>query len=99
MRLRILSLAEDDLLKGFQFYRRQGPHVGNYFMETLCADIELLRLHAGIHRRIFNYHRALSTRFPFAIYYDINEQEIRIWRVLDCRRNPRWIKRQLLEGR
>lgn len=65
-------------------------------METFYADIELLRQHAGIHRRVFDYHRALSTRFPFAIYYDIHEQEIRIWRVLDCRRNPQWIKRQLL---
>ena len=68
-------------------------------MESLYADIELLRQYADIHRRVFDYYRALSIRFPFAIYYDIHEQEIRIWRVHECRRNPRWIKRQLIVKR
>jgi len=90
--LRILSLAEVDLLDGFRFYERQGSRVGWYFLESL-------RLYAGTHRHVFGYHRMLSKRFPFAIYYDLHKNEIRIWRVLDCRRDPHWLKLQLTRGR
>jgi len=97
--LRVLSLAEADLLDGFRFYERQTSGVGWYFLESLNSDIESLRLYAGIHRKVFGYHRMLSKRFPFAIYYDLQHDEIRVWRVLDCRREPRWIKLQLRQGR
>ena len=29
----------------------------------------------------------------------LHKDEIRIWRVLDCRRDPRWFKLQLTRGR
>ncbi|PYL07602.1 MAG: hypothetical protein DME33_09825 [Verrucomicrobia bacterium] len=35
VRLRILSLAESDLLARFRFYERQSSGVGWYFLETL----------------------------------------------------------------
>ena len=99
MNLRVLSLAEADLLDGFRFYERQSPGVGSYFLESLSSDIESLRLYAGIHRRVFGCHRLLSKRFPFGIYYDVKDEEIRVWRVLDCRRNPAWIVDQLKRTR
>lgn len=97
MRIRILSLAESDLLNGFRFYERQETGVGSYFLNALYSDIESLRLYAGVHRRLYGYHRLLAKRFPFGVYYDINDDEIRVWRVLDCRQDPRWIKTQLVE--
>lgn len=99
MRLRILSLAEADLLDGFRFYERQGAGIGSYFLEALYSDIESLRLYAGVHRRVFGYYRMLSKRFPFAVYYDMREEEIKVWRVLDCRRDPGWMKGQLKKSR
>ena len=99
MRLRILSVAETDLLSGFRFYERQASGIGWYFLETLNSDIESLRLYAGIHRRVFGYHRMLSKRFPFGVYYEVSAEEIRVWRVLDCRRDPHWIRKQLGQSR
>lgn len=95
MNLRILSLAEADLLTGFQFYERQHPGVGSFFLDSLYSDIESLRLYAGVHRSVYGYHRALAKRFPYGIYYDIRDDEVRVWRVLDCRRDPHWITKQL----
>ena len=37
----------------------------------------------------------LSKRFPFAIYYKINNDGILVYAVLDCRKNPAWIKGRL----
>lgn len=89
MRLRILGLAEDDLQFGRDFYERQQAGLGAYFLDTLFSDIEALLIHAGVHVRVFGYFRALSRRFPYAIYYKINGDDIEIWRVLDCRQNPK----------
>jgi len=87
--------AEDDLFNGFEFYEQQSPGLGNYFAENLRSDIRSLCLHAGIHRKILGYHRLLSKRFPYEIFYRIDDDEVTVVRVFDCRRDPRWIERQL----
>lgn len=88
MKIHILSLAVRDLETGSDFYERQQAGLGIYFLDTLFSDIEALLLHAGLHARYSGYFRALSKRFPYAIYYKINGDDIEIWRVLDCRQNP-----------
>jgi hypothetical protein len=41
------------------------------------------------------YHRALSQRFPFSIYYDIKGETLTIVAVLDARQDPLWIRQRL----
>jgi len=48
-KLRILDIAEADLLSGYQIYESQTSGIGSYFLATLYSDIESLRLYAGIH--------------------------------------------------
>jgi len=97
--LEILDLAEADLLNGFAFYERQTAGVGSYFLDSLYSDIESLHLYRGIHRVVLGYHKLLSKRLPFAIYYKIDGEEISVWRILDCRQDPRWIRAQLNKSR
>ena len=52
------------------------------------SDIESLHLYAGIHIQIEGYYRLLSKRFPFAVYYQIKGNQVDVFAVLDCRRNP-----------
>lgn len=66
----------------------QQAGLGTYFLDTLFSDIESLLLHAGVHVSVFGYFRALSKRFPYAIYYKLDGEVIAIWRVLDCRQHP-----------
>lgn len=95
MNLRILATAIRDLESGRSFYDRQEMGVGDYFQDCLISEIESLVLYAGIHRKVFGYHRMLSRRFPYAIYYRIDGEILLIHRVLDCRRDPAWIKGEL----
>lgn len=88
VKLRLLTLALDDLDIGRRFYERQQAGLGDYFLDSLFSDIDSLLLYAGIHQRFHGYHRTLSKRFPYAIYYKIAGDEIQVWRVLDCRRHP-----------
>jgi len=48
-----------------------------------------------MHYEVFGHYRLLSKRFPFAIYYLVDAKEILVNAVLDCRRNPSWIKKRL----
>lgn len=96
MKMLILSSAYNDLLSGREFYENLGEGLGNYFFDSLFSDIDSLLLHGGIHQKIFGYFRLLSKRFPYAVYYKIDQEEnIVIWRVLDCRQNPKKTKSSL----
>jgi len=88
MRIEILDAAQQDLIDGFRFYENQAAGLGDYFLDSLFSDIDSLHLYAGIHVLVFGYHRLLSKRFPFAIYYRVNTKIIFIHAVLDCRRDP-----------
>ena len=98
MKIEILDDAQQDLIEGYQFYEDRETGVGSYFLDCLFSDIDSLLLFAGIHQVVYGYHRSLSKRFPFAIYYDVVGELIRVHAVLDCRRNPSWIRKQLRRG-
>jgi hypothetical protein len=91
----ISSDAEEDLIEGYWFYERQSPGLGNYFRSCLIADIESLAYYGGIHAIEYGFHRAMSKRFPFCIYYCVDEDLVTVVAVLDARRNPLWIRRRL----
>ena len=95
MRVKILSTAEDDLEEGHRFYESQADGLGTYFLDTLYSDIDSLAYFAGMHRVVLGYHRLLSKRFPFAVYYRVAGDEVIVFAVLDCRRNPSWIRAKL----
>lgn len=64
--------------------------------QTRCIQTLIpLALFGGIHLKVGKYHRLLSKRFPYAIYYRMNEGTVDVWRVLDCRQDPRRTKRAL----
>lgn len=88
MKIEILSIAMGDIQSGQGFYERQQEGLGAYFLDSLFSDIDALLLYAGMHQQFFGYYRALSKRFPYAIYYRISEQTVQVWRVLDCRQKP-----------
>jgi plasmid stabilization system protein ParE len=99
MRLKILSSAVDDLHAGRLFYEKQGEAFGEYFLDSLSSDIDSLVLYAGIHQKVFGYHRLLSRRFPYAVYYTLEQDLAVVWRVLDLRRHPGRICQSLNRGR
>lgn len=93
-----LLISEDafgDLNEGFLFYEAQAFGLGDYFTACLRADIEGLKVTAGIHVEVQGFHRLLSRVFPHGIFYTINADVVTIWAVLDLRRDPEWISSRL----
>lgn len=95
MNLHILESAFNDLADGRDFYERQGSGLGGYFLDSLFSDIDSLALYAGIHRKVFGFHRMLSKRFPHGIYYEFKNEDMIVYRVLDLRQDPRKIRAAL----
>ena len=99
MRIRVLSSAVADLHAGRLFYEEQAEGVGAYFFDSIFSDIDSLALYAGIHTKVYGYHRMLSKRFPYAVYYAVEGNTAIVWRVLDLRQNPDRIRRALKHRR
>jgi hypothetical protein len=90
-RVLVLEKAAVDLKNGFNFYEKQRPGLGEYFADSIIADIESLRLSAGIYAIHYGAHRMLAKRFPFAIYYNLKDGAAYVIAVLDVRRDPTWV--------
>jgi len=99
MTILILDNAKLDLVDGYYFYERQQEHIGDFFLNCLYSDIDSLRLYSGIHKKRHEFYWMLSKRFPFAIYYEIEDGKILVHAIMDCRQDPKTIEERLEEER
>ena len=95
----VLEEAAADLERGRAFYDKQQEGVGEYFVDCLLADIEHLAFFHGAHRLQHGCFRMLAKRFPFGIYYLETETQTQVVAVLDLRRKPTWIRKQMIRRR
>jgi hypothetical protein len=86
MKVRVLRSAIEDLATAREFYDRQQACVGDYFFDSLFAEIDSLTLYAGVHAQKYGFHRLLAR---------IIGDEAVIFRILDCRRRPGLISESL----
>jgi hypothetical protein len=63
------------------------------------GDVRSLKVFAGVHEMADGFHRMLAKRFPFAVYYLIENETIDVYAILDCRRDPEWIVKRLDSSR
>ncbi len=98
---KVISLrdAGDDLLEGRQFYDSIEPGVGDYFWDSIMGDIKSLVLYGGIHSHKHGFYRMPAKRFPYSIYYTIDQKCIYVIAVLPMRQDPELIKEKLTERR
>ena len=96
IRVQISEDAFQDLNDGFLFYEAQECGLGDYFAACLRADIEGLRVSAGIHRVVYkDYYRLLSRVFPYGVFYTMEDDCAVVWAVVDLRRDLVWIRQHL----
>lgn len=89
MRLRYTGRASNDLVIAFEWYERQRRGLGFEFLDCVEAVIETIqqmpRLYAKHHN---HFRRALIRRFPFSIFYTIEEKELVVHAIFDNRQDP-----------
>ncbi len=88
--------AESDLLDAFSFYDVQFPGLGEDPIRCVDAKLEFINRHPKACPEMYNgFRRGLISRFPFGIYYKIEEKRIVVFAVLDLRQNPKSIQSRL----
>jgi len=95
MKIEILPEAQADLDDGYWFYENQDAGLGEYFLTSIVSDIRSLQLFAGIHSMFRDKYRLLANRFPYSVFYSIEDNVVRVYAVTDNRRDPVWISDRL----
>ena len=76
MEIRLLEYANEDLREGWKFYEKNSTGLGDYFLDCIQADVHSLRIYSGIHEMAEGFHRMLVKRFPFALYYLVEDKPL-----------------------
>ena len=95
MKVIVLQTAEEDLEHSWQFYENQEPGVGNAFYEEVISAVRALSQDYPLHPCQGRFHRSLVRKFHAGIYDSIETDQVVVHRILDLRRDPRWLRRQL----
>jgi hypothetical protein len=95
MKVEILPEAKFDLNEAYWFYERLNEGLGEYFLSSVESDILGLRFFRGHHMQVGRYFRLVADKFPFSIFYTLQEDAIQVHAVIDQRRDPAWIEDQL----
>ena len=80
--LSITKLAQKDLQDAKSFYDEQAENLGDYFIDSLFVDLDSLQFYAGIHEQHLGYYKMLAKRFPYTIYYDIENEFVIVHAIL-----------------
>ena len=91
----VLREAADDLEAGRVFYDQREAGVGDYFWDSLIADVESLSIFAGVHVKKHALYRMLAKRFPYAVYYDLEDEVAYVIAILPLRRDPVWLEKKV----
>jgi len=88
--LRFQPEVEADVRSGRAWYEGKSRGLGDEFLRVFYASCQELtrnpRMYPPIHR---DFHRCLLRRFPYAIYFTIEQDIVVIFGLLHCARDPR----------
>lgn len=95
MKIIVLASAEKDLDAGWRFYEDQAKGLGDDFIEAVIKGIRSLQTDYHLYPSKKGFHRMLEKKFHCGIYYSIQPDSVLVQRVLDLRRDPKWLRQQL----
>lgn len=55
MIIKLLDEAHNDIGRAMLFYENQKDNLGEYFLDSIMADIESLNIYYGIHIKVKSY--------------------------------------------
>jgi plasmid stabilization system protein ParE len=88
--------AETDLAAAFEWYESKSLGLGTDFLRAVDACYAFIRRAPESYQLVYSgVRRARLRRFPFSVYYLVDEQGIAVLGCLHWRRNPRVWKRRV----
>lgn len=96
--VKILPIAHSDLKKAKKWYNEQRENLGQDFKMEVNKEIDYISENPKHYQLKYKKLRqSLVTKFPYAIYYFIDEErtQIVIIGVLHTKRNPKIVKKRI----
>ena len=94
--LRFLPEVEEDVISGYSWYEDKARGLGEEYLRIFYASANNLSRNPLLYQKVYgDFRRLLLRRFPYAIYFLIKENEIIVFGLFHCARDPRTIKLML----
>ena len=89
MGLRYTDRAKRDLETAFHWYEKQSYGLGNNFLNSVEAGIHKILENPKLYKiQHANFHACIIRRFPFSIFYTLEDEGIVVHAIFDDRRDP-----------
>ena len=95
-KIRFVPEIEEDLISGFTWYEDKARGLGEEFLRIFYASSNYLARNPLIYKEVYgDFRRLLLRRFPYAVYFVIENDEVIVVGLFHCARSPRKIKDNL----
>ena len=83
------SSANRDIVGAFDWYEQQAPGLGAQFIFSLDACLAGVARKPELYPMVYkNQRRAILRRFPYCVFYIIEDERIVVTAVLHAKRDP-----------
>ena len=94
--LTFIPEVEEDAVASYTWYEEKAKGLGEEFLRLFYAKTREIPRNPLLFRKVHdNFRRQLLKRFPYAIYFQIENKEIIIYGLFHCARDPQFIKSSL----
>ncbi len=94
--LRFLPEVEEDVIAGYVWYEEKSKGLGEDFLRVFYACAVEISRNPLIYPKVYEeFRRRLLRRFPYAVYFVIENDEIIVFGLFHCARDPRTIRTEL----
>lgn len=89
LELLIRPEAREDLGEAFAYYESCMPGLGDQFLASVKAALDVVVNQPELYPKVLgDLHRALIRRFPFGVFYLVNQTQLVVVACLHVRRSP-----------
>lgn len=94
--VRFVDEIEEDLYSAYSWYEGKSHGLGEDFLRVFYAKItELSRMPSMYEKLFLEFRRCLLRRFPYSVYYIIENDTIVIYGLFHTARDPKFIQESL----
>ena len=91
--LRFLAQVEEDLVAGHTWYEGKSPGLGEEFLRAFYASAGEISHNPLLWPCVYDqFRRHLLRRFPYAVYFTIEDGHVIVFGIFHCARDPRAIQ-------
>ena len=96
MKARLTPEAEQDADDAIAWYDLKADVLGDEFLRCVNKCLQSIERHPEMYPRVYRrIRRALVETFPYQVLYEIDPEEIVVYAIYHCARNPKgWRKRR-----